>query len=190
MSVRPVRRVRGCARTLPGIKTRSIHALLAALLLASGGNAAQAAAPSWAAECAARDDDTARLACYDSHNPPRKTATPAAQSPGAAPAAAGNVRAAPHAAARENFGLPEPPKPAAVKAAEDRDLLAHVTSVSEKVTGELLLKLDNGQSWVQAQRNTGVRIRTGERVSIARGVFGGYLLRSDSGASMRVRRLE
>jgi hypothetical protein len=54
----------------------------------------------------------------------------------------------------------------------------------------LLLKLDNGQSWVQAQRKSGVNIKAGERVSIAQGAFGGYLLRSDSGVSMRVRRLE
>ena len=68
--------------------------------------------------------------------------------------------------------------------------MAHVASVSERLTGEVLLKLDNGQSWTQAQRKSGVVIKAGERVSIARGAFGGYLLRSDSGVTMRVRRLE
>lgn len=69
-------------------------------------------------------------------------------------------------------------------------MVARVDSVSEKLTGELLLKLDNGQSWLQAQRKAGVRIKAGDRVTISRGTLGGYLLSSDSGATMRVRRLQ
>ena len=192
--------------------------------MSSGSPAAQAAAPAWAAECAAQDDDAARLACYDSHNAPRKAAAKAqgsasANAQGSAPAIAqdsvpAKVRgsappstpgsaaakaqdsataqaqgAAPQAAPGKDFGLPKH-ESAPPQAAEPADLIAHVASVSPRLTGELLLKLDNGQSWVQAQRKSGVNIKAGERVSIAQGAFGGYLLRSDSGVSMRVRRLE
>jgi hypothetical protein len=142
------------------------------------------------------DDDAARLACYDSHNPPHKSAVrtkrpaastnaPEAVTPAAGTKAPEAVTPAPAAAstAREWPGT----KPAASEPAE---LTAGVVSVSKKVTGELLLKLDNGQSWVQAQRKAGVLIKPGERVTIAPGTFGGYLLSSDSGATMRVRRLE
>jgi hypothetical protein len=93
----------------------------------------------------------------------------------------------PHPAPDANFGLAERPAPAAAKPAE---LVALVESVSERTGGELLLKLDNGQSWVQTVRKAGTRIKAGERVTIARGAFGGYLLSSDSGATMRVRRLQ
>ena len=169
---------------------------MVAVLMMSGSTVAHAATPvpAWAAECAERDNDAARLACYDSQNPPRKkaaktqsSATPPAPAQTAAPRAS-----APPAAPPDDFGLSEsrkresaPPPPA-----EPAELVASVASVSQRLTGELLLKLDNGQSWVQAQRNSAVRIKAGERVSIARGAFGGYLLHSDSGASMRVRRLE
>ena len=184
--------------------------------MSSGSPAAQAAAPAWAAECAAQDDDAARLACYDSHNAPRKAAAKAQGSapaiaqdsvpakvrgsappstPGSAAAKAQDSAtaqaqgAAPQAAPGKDFGLPKH-ESAPPQAAEPADLIAHVASVSPRLTGELLLKLDNGQSWVQAQRKSGVNIKAGERVSIAQGAFGGYLLRSDSGVSMRVRRLE
>jgi hypothetical protein len=106
-----------------------------------------------------------------------------ARTPAAAPAAAPPAVAAPDA----NFGLAERPAPAAAKPA---NLVARVAAVSERADGELRLKLDNGQSWVQAQRKAGARIKAGEHVTIARGAFGGYLLSSDSGATMRVRRLQ
>jgi hypothetical protein len=138
------------------------------------------------------DDDAARLACYDGHNPPDKSVArtprtpppPAAQAPPASPAPA---QAAPREAAADNFGKKPPEK---ATPTEPTDMVAKVDSVSEKLTGELLLKLDNGQSWIQAQRKVGVHIKAGERVTISRGTLGGYLLSSDSGATMRVKRLQ
>jgi hypothetical protein len=161
-----------------------------------GGNFASAAAPSWASECAAMDDDAARLACYDARNPPRKNAA-RAQKPSATLPAASTGPTAPSAAPRapsdKDFGLAEQREQEsarAAKAAEPAELVARVDAVSEKLTGELLLKLDNGQSWIQAQRKAGVQVKAGERVTISRGALGGYLLSSDSGATMRVRRLQ
>ena len=178
------------------------------MFIASGSNVAHAAVPAWAAECAARDDDAARLACYDSLNPPRKntartqgsappTADSRAPAANATPpaanahtsAASAPPTAAPPAAASDDFGLTKQRERESAKA-KATDLIAHVASVSAKLTGERLLKLDNGQSWVQAQRDSSVFIKAGERVTISRGTFGGYLLRSDSGVTMRVRRLE
>ena len=201
------------------IETCLIRVLFAAVFIASSSNVVHAAAPAWAAECAAKDDDAARLTCYDSRNPPRKTAAGTQSSPpttaaAGTPAAATDTPAAANAtppianahtpaagrppattrpaATSDDFGLTEQREreSAKAKAAEAADLTAHVTSVSEKITGELLLKLDNGQSWAQALRKSGVFIKSGERVTISRGTFGGYLLRSESGATMRVRRLE
>jgi hypothetical protein len=139
-----------------------------------GGDLAHAAAPAWAAECALEDEDATRLACYDSRNPPKKNSARAQSSPPVTP--------------DKDFGLPPQPEPAE-KSAEP-NLVAQVETVSQRLTGELLLKLDNGQSWIQATRKSTVIIKAGERVTIARGSFGGYLLSSDSGATMRVRRLQ
>ncbi|MEJ1964878.1 MAG: hypothetical protein WDO56_26430 [Gammaproteobacteria bacterium] len=138
------------------------------------------------------DDKAARLACYDSHNPPHKSA---ARTQGSAPPAAranATAAAASRTEAGSDFGLTpkREPEPAREGAAEPTDLIALVASVSARATGELLLKLDNGQTWVQAQRKPGAFIKANERVTIARGTFGGYLLSSDSGVTMRVRRLE
>jgi hypothetical protein len=197
-------------------ETGLIRALWVVAYILVSSNFAHAAVPSWASECAALDDDAARLTCYDAHNPPHKSAArtqgsatpaPAAKAPPTLPRAptaktaptsppTPTAEAAPaspsRAASDDDFGLTERRQQEAAKlsAAESHDLVARVDSVSAKATGELLLKLDNGQSWLQAQRKAGVLIKAGERITIARGSFGGYLLRSDSGATMRVRRLE
>jgi hypothetical protein len=165
-------------------ETFRIRAFLVAAFVGCCGDFAQAAAPQWADECAAMDDDAARLACYDSHNPPHKSAV-RTQGPAASTKAPEAASHAPTSATNAR----ERPAPEA-RAPEPAELTARVDAVSKKVTGELLLKLDNGQSWVQAQRKAGVLIKPGERVTIAPGTFGGYLLSSDSGATMRVRRLE
>lgn len=195
------------------LETFLIHAFLVLAFVTSSSDVAHAA-PAWAAECAATDDDAARLTCYDSRNPPHKSAArtqgsvPPAVSAKATAAGASRddasrndtprtePRNAASAAASKSqpgsdFGLPPKSDPETAKArATESDLIAHVASVSEKLTGELLLKLDNGQTWVQAQRKPGTYIKANERVTIARGTFGGFLLSSDSGVTMRVRRLE
>ena len=174
------------------LKARLSGALRITILSFGWVELASAAAPPGAADCARLDDDAARLACYDGHNPPNKSVarTPSTPPPPLAaaktPAPAAVAPAPPRAAVDDPFGKqPDKPKPV-----EPDDLVAHVDAVSEKLTGELLLKLDNGQSWMQAQRKAGVRIKGGERVTFSRGTLGGYLLSSDSGATMRVRRLQ
>lgn len=158
------------------------------------------------------DDNATRLACYDSRNPPNKSAArtqgsasraakasvpataadvPAPPANAPPPAASAPATPASRAEPGSDFGLTQKREWEAAKTkAAEPDLIAQVASVSEKLTGELLLKLDNGQSWVQAQRKSDVFIKAGEHVTISRGTFGGYLLSSDSGATMRVRRLE
>ena len=179
-------RVRGPAQ----LKARLTGALFISLFSWSCCDLACAAAPPWASECARLDDDAARLACYDGRNPPNKSVArgPSAQAPTAAkPPATAAAQAESRDVAENHFGKPPSDKP---KPVEPTDMVAQVGSVSERPTGELLLKLDNGQSWLQAQRKPGVHIKPGDRVTISRGKLGGYLLSSDSGATMRVRRLQ
>ena len=164
------------------------------------------------------DDDAARLACYDVRNPPHKSVARAQNGPGAraatssapatstqpAPSSAPSAAVAAPGSPTPSSAAPAPPRPttpdenfglaeqraAKAIAAEPTELTARVNSVSARLSGELLLKLDNGQSWIQAQRKAGVHIKAGERVTISRGALGAYLLSSDSGATMRVRRLQ
>ena len=157
------------------------------MFIIGSSDVAHAAAPAWASECAMLDDDAARLACYDSRNPPHKNATRTQSSVAHPPSPASAP--APRVTPDKDFGLAEQ-ESARKKATEPTDMVARVDSVSQRLSGELLLKLDNGQSWVQTQRNSGVLIKAGERVTISRGALGGYLLSSDSGTTMRVRRLQ
>ena len=53
----------------------------------------------------------------------------------------------------------------------------------------MLFRLENGQIWMQiAPRD--VPIRTLDRVTIKRGLAGGYLMRNEAGSSTRVSRIE
>jgi hypothetical protein len=67
---------------------------------------------------------------------------------------------------------------------------AHVTKVTQRPTGELLLVLDNGQTWTQAERKAGIVIRAGEAVTISKGAFGSFYVSSPSRVTTRVRRLD
>jgi hypothetical protein len=191
----------------------SMRVLAAALWISAATDVAGAALPAGAADCAAIDDDTARLACYDRHNPPHKINkyTTSAQ-PNAAVARAqalptehpqptraqstqehstgtsdsSTARTVP---ADAEFGLSEQQRRKREPRPASQMLVAHVSSISMRADGQRLLRLDNGQSWLQLDRRGGADIRQGDRVSITQGMLGSYLLRSDSGVSARVQRL-
>jgi hypothetical protein len=147
--------------------------------------------PASVAACADEQVDAARLACYDRQNPPRHAsheAKTSQQQPATAPAAAQTEEGA--------FGLSgdilrkKQAKASGTTARELERLSARVTSVSERPHGELLLALDNGQTWIQTERKPGAIIHPGETVTISRGALGGFWLTSESRLSTRVRRLD
>jgi hypothetical protein len=112
-------------------------------------------------ECAALTDDAQRLACFD------RTA---------AGLASEKVReAAPPPAAR-----PEP---------LPDTITAKVTTVRELSSGELVIELDNGQSWRTRPEDSNLRLKVGDAVTISRGAFGSFRLATPGKRFARVNRV-
>lgn len=182
------------------------HALALACIASSCASAAATAGD--LAACAAMEDDSARLACYDALAVPgrRSATTPDAQvvaptSVDASPVQAtdGAGRAASPAGgsaqdAEDEFGLSEADKRARDP---DQDAARRRTSISGTVTratrdpyDRLVVTLDNGQVWVQNEGRSGIYLRPGETVTITQGSLGGYALRSERYGKVRVRRVK
>jgi hypothetical protein len=179
------------SRLVPGVR---LPVALAAVLVSLGSmvpGLATAAAQSKGAECAAIDDPTARLACFDATfprasrtSPPRSAVTPAA-------AAAGVAADEPASEARK-FGLSVKqrqaiePKPAQ---AELTTTTAAVKTVRRLPPGYLLIGLDNDQVWQQTEIDSRIWLKVGDQVTIRRAALGSYLLDTPGHYSTRVRRL-
>ncbi len=67
-------------------------------------------------------------------------------------------------------------------------ITARVVKVSARPRGELIVELENGQVWVQSSVRW-FKVKPGDRVSITKYRLGGYSLRTEGGASTRVRRV-
>jgi hypothetical protein len=68
-------------------------------------------------------------------------------------------------------------------------ITAKVTSVHYQVRGQLVVGLDNGQTWEQAEYDGDVSMDVGESVTIKAGALGAYYLRPRVGRIVRVRRI-
>jgi hypothetical protein len=129
-------------------------------------------------KCASVVDDAARLACYDAAF--------------GRPAAAASPVAIPATKAREEFGLTEADKraldPAKAAATQPESISARVASVGRRPMGELVVTLDDGQVWVQAESDTKAVVKPGDVVTIRKAALGSYVLVSANRVAMRVRR--
>ena len=111
--------------------------------------------------CATIQGDAERLACYD-----RTFGTPA--EPKALPdAAAAPVRA---------------PEPVPEK-------FSAVVSKIEWRNGVFVATLDNGQVWIQSERDSRVQIAAQDTVTVRRASLGSWLLSGEQGIAARVKRL-
>ena len=68
-------------------------------------------------------------------------------------------------------------------------LNAHVTSVKYKPRGEIIIRLDNGQTWEQAEYDGDVSMSVGDPVTIKAGALHAYYLKPRLGRVVRVRRV-
>ena len=151
-------------------------------------------------QCGVVAEKEARIACYDRLNPPRASdharaaAAAAAPSPQPAPISA-PVPEPPQTRIAE-FGLSDQMKrqqragEEKVERAPAETMVARVQKVSQRPHGELLLVLDNGQTWAQTERRVGTIINVGDSVKIAKGVLGSFQLVASSGASAWVKRIQ
>jgi hypothetical protein len=166
-----------------------VHGLVAGLVLtqAALNPVSAAAAPADFLACAPEKDDTRRLACFDA------VVTLAMAQPAASLAAPPPPETAPTPLSKEErFGLrgdlKEEKAKQAPELAEIQELKAQVTRVAAKPHGELVLTLDNGQVWYEIQTSSGIRVKTGDTVTIKAGALGSFSLIAPNGRSSKVTR--
>ena len=139
--------------------------------------------------CSAIFDDSQRLACYDGAF--GKPARPAA-AVATAPAAPQSVAPAP---------APSPPRvapppvasaaPAAAPAqpakSKDEPFPAKVVAVGQLPNDRFTVTLDNGQLWMQLERDVGAEVRVGDTVTLRPAMLGSWILETRAGIRTRVR---
>lgn len=169
--------------------------------------------------CAAEKDDAARLECFDNATKNTAPAAevesaretdstaviePAEQvdeSPVAAPAAAAGAATAPaattapdSAAAAGNESLDEFGMNADIPGQnpdeELREVKAKAVEVSQRVNGEHVVTLDNGQVWTEKIAEYGFRVKVGDTVTIKKGKLGGYRMVGRGRRSSDVKRVK
>ena len=91
------------------------------------------------------------------------------------------------------FGTPADPKPLpepAVRAPEPvPEKFSAAVSKIEWRNGVFVVTLDNGQTWIQTERDSRVQLEAQETVTVRRASLGSYLLSGKQGIAARVRRL-
>jgi hypothetical protein len=91
------------------------------------------------------------------------------------------------------FGTPAEPKPLADPPAKAPEPIPEKFSAAvsniEWRNGVFVVTLDNGQVWIQSERDSRVQIEAGETVSIRKASLGSFILSSKQGIGARVKRL-
>lgn len=86
----------------------------------------------------------------------------------------------------EPKALPDPPPPRAESLPEK--FTAKVTKFAWR-NGVFTATLDNGQVWIQSERDSRVQIDVGQTVTVRRATFGSYLMSNGEGIAARVKLL-
>lgn len=167
---------------------------LAGLLLSTGSVADDHTLRDQLAACAQENMDAARLACYDAlarvpapvaEAPPPPAPTPAPATAPVAAATAATVEAAPAADPVAEFGQAEE-----VDEDELVEISAMATAVKKRPAGQLLITLDNGQTWTEKDHEANFRVKVGDTLRIKKGRFGGYTMYTEYRRSSKVTRVQ
>ncbi|HMA13109.1 MAG TPA: hypothetical protein VKO83_14555 [Steroidobacteraceae bacterium] len=131
--------------------------------------------------CSGIDDDARRLACYDSAfgRPARPAAGPAP-----APVAVQRPSATP-AQTPAAVAPATPPQPAA--RAKDEPVSGRIVAVGRLANDRFAVTLDNGQLWMQLERDVTAEVRVGDTVSIRPAMLGSWMLETRGGVKTRVK---
>jgi hypothetical protein len=132
--------------------------------------------------CAAEPDDARRLACYDKQF--RRGANQPSQPKAVTPTAPVDA-----ASAEQRFGMNgqvERNTPGTQAPTLDK-LTEHVAAIWHKPRGEAVFKLENGQTWEEADGEIPIYLKVGDAVTINAGVMGAYWVVASTG-SVRVKR--
>jgi len=152
---------------------RIVCLTLGATLWTAASHAAEPPLPASIAACAERSDDKQRLACYDSEVQRLQVKVPAV-----APEDEFGVRG--ELLRKRQEETPGPPKL--------QQLTAKVEKITSRARGELVITLDNGQVWEQAETKSSFLLSPGDQVTVKAGALGSYQMISPTGRTTRVRR--
>jgi hypothetical protein len=132
------------------------------------------------ATCAKETEDAKRLSCYDQLAASLKNAQPA-------PAAATKVQN--DTTKEAEFGLRNSPADKKRVDESPKEITAAVTKIDKRGTGELVITLENGQTWAQIERLEYFPLKVGDTVRISSAALGSYRLVAPSKRGTRVTRL-
>ena len=142
-------------------------------------------------ECTALQDDARRLECFDNATAETASVATALNEPAeVAPAA---VALLPALSPVEEFGMNATLEAQSAKegqTAKLTEMIALVTHVRERLYGELVVTLENGQVWTEKDSEYGFRIKVGDTITIRRGRLGGYRMVSIGKRSSQVVRVK
>jgi hypothetical protein len=92
------------------------------------------------------------------------------------------------------FGTPAEPKalpdPPPVRAEQLPEKFTARVSKFEWRNGVFVASLDNGQAWIQTERDSRVQLEVGQTVTVRRASLGSFMLSGEQGIAARVRRLK
>jgi hypothetical protein len=186
--------------------------LVAAAALAAGAALAAAQSPPAALQACTRiSQDSERLACFDrevaalsGHAATKAPVGSAAANPAAAAAATTPADAHTGGAGAGTAAAPLTPEQKlglsgegvrtlearqGIKTEKVKGLTAHITSVSRNASGRLVLTLDNGQVWRQAESRSTFEAGPGDVATISPGALGSFFLATNSHNWTRVERI-
>lgn len=160
-----------------------LHALASvalSLAMVMGATAAEPSAKS--RSCAAVADPTERLACYDAASPPA----------GDARAALVDLEAERIKALRD-FGLNKVQmrvrEPERMRDVSPDRIEAKVARVSYRGTGERVITLDNGQTWLLTEVTSKGRLQVGDQIVVRTAALGSFMLLTPGRVPLRARRI-
>jgi hypothetical protein len=142
-------------------------------------------------ECTTLQDDARRLECFD--NATAETASVATALDEPAEVAPAAVALLPALSPVEEFGMNatlEEQSAVEGQTAKLTEMIALVTHVRERLYGELVVTLENGQVWTEKDSEYGFRIKEGDTITIRRGRLGGYRMVSIGNRSSQVVRVK
>lgn len=141
-------------------------------------------------DCSQIENAAERLACFDQQFPESITPHPKTETEVMdAPASVSTqLPSAPSPTKTSTDTLPQKPKGVFSKP-DAVHITARVKAIRSRDKQKMVFLLDNEQVWLQVSPRN-LPIREGDEVSIKSGTIGGFILRTDSGTSTRVRRIK